>query len=94
MMTLSLIDCVILSLAAWRLSYMIVREDGPFRVLLQLRDRTVLGGLLECVFCVSLWAAVGLIMIWFTPLRPLVYILAISGGAVMLAAWTGVEFQR
>lgn len=90
-MNLSAIDILILALAAWRLAYLAVHEDAPFRLMARIRARTTFGGVLDCIYCSSVWAAVILLLVWFTPLIWLVYVLAISGAALMLATYTGVR---
>lgn len=87
------LDLVVLSLACWRLAYMLVREDGPAHIFARLRARTTVGGLLECMFCSSVWTAVLVFAVWLTPLRPVVAVLAVSGLALMAAKYTGVEYQ-
>ena len=91
---LDLSEWLILAVASWRLAYLLVRERGPFMVLAKMRTHTSLGGLLNCIACVSLWCAFALLGLWLTPLRLVVYALAISGAGLMLASWSGVEFER
>ena len=46
-------------LATWRLSHLLVAEDGPLDVVVRLRgavDRTPLAGVMDCFGCTSLWA--------------------------------------
>lgn len=88
---MSTLDVVILMLATWRLSHLIAREDGPFHILKRLRERLPLEGLTACIFCVSVWTAAGLYMVWFTPFQPIILILAISAGALMLGSYTGAS---
>ncbi len=45
-------------LATWRLSHLLVAEDGPLDAVVRLRtavDRTPLAGVLDCFGCTSLW---------------------------------------
>lgn len=75
-------------LAAWRITYLLNAEDGPWDFLVRLRKRAgngVLGALLDCFYCLSIWVA-----------APLAYFLAddwkhglflwpaISAGAILL----------
>ena len=41
--------------ATWRISHLLVHEDGPARVLARLRQS--IGGMMDCFGCVSLWIA-------------------------------------
>lgn len=86
-------------LACWRVSHLVAREDGPFDVVLRARARagtSVVGRLMDCPYCVSVWAAAPLagwlvrragwrradvIPMW----------LAISGGACALERVTASE---
>jgi len=47
-------------LAVWRVSQLLVRDDGPWHVFARLRRRaesTAWNGLLSCIYCSSLWLA-------------------------------------
>lgn len=88
---MTLTDILILSLATWRLAYLISKEDAPFKLMARFRTRFPLGGGTACIYCSSVWAAIGLWLLLQTPLFPLVYILAASGGAMMLWRYTGGE---
>jgi hypothetical protein len=90
-MTFSLPDLLILSLATWRLAYMLAKENGPYNILTRLRARFVLGGLTACLYCLSLWVAALLYGLSLTPLEPVVWILAASGGALLLHRHTGAD---
>lgn len=83
------LDLLILSLATWRLAYLVAREDAPFAFMRKLRERYPLGGLLSCVNCVSVWVAIALYIVWLTPAYLIVYPLALSGLALMLHRYTG-----
>jgi len=78
---------IILALAAWRLAYMLTNEAGPFGIFAWIRERV--GGALECVYCCSVWTAALWVLLWSTPLQPIIIIFAVSGAALMLAAFTG-----
>lgn len=88
-----LIGVFICMVATWRVSYMIANEDGPFAVFLRLRRTLPLGGLTTCMYCVSVWAAAVLWLLWQTPAQVVVVFLAVSGGALMLGAWTGANYR-
>ncbi|MCF3111178.1 hypothetical protein LL912_20485 [Niabella sp. CC-SYL272] len=47
-------------LAVWRITHLIVREDGPFDVVFLLRKkagRSFWGKLMDCFYCSSVWIA-------------------------------------
>ena len=87
-------EVLIIAVATWRLAYMLVREGGPTEGFTKFRAQHTVGGLLLCVKCTSFWVAALMLALWLTPLRPVVYIFAISGAGLMLASWSGVEFER
>ena len=83
---------MVAALATWRISRLVAKEDGPFDVVLRARARagtSVLGRLMDCPYCVSVWAALPLAG-WLTrrgglPVGDLVPVwLAISAGACLL----------
>src|SRR5258707_1381651 len=71
------------SLATWRLTHLLVEEDGPADVVVRLRARageSWIGELMDCFYCLSTWVAAPL-AVAVTPRRrdtPLVW-LALSG---------------
>lgn len=53
-------------LATWRVSHLIAYEDGPFDVIVRLRQRAgngVLGRLMDCPYCLSFWIAAPLALL-------------------------------
>ena len=81
------------SLATWRLTHLLVEEDGPADVVVRLRVRageSWIGELMDCFYCLSTWVAAPL-AVAITPRRrdtPLVW-LAVSGAACLLERATG-----
>lgn len=71
---------VLLGLATWRVSSLLVSEEGPFDVFLKLRKltgivhdddgkpmvipKTFFAQLLSCVWCTSIWVAVFWVLAW------------------------------
>jgi hypothetical protein len=80
------------ALATWRLSHLLVHEDGPWDLASRLRARAAgseLGRALDCLNCTSLWLAAP-VAAWLAPratLAPLLW-LALSGAAVLLERLT------
>lgn len=84
----------VLALATWRIASLLVAEDGPFHVLLKLRERTTFGGLLDCIWCVSVWIAPLALAAWLAGAAEAVtvgqfgvLVLAISAGAIAFDRW-------
>ena len=49
------------ALATWRVTHLLAEEDGPADVVVRARERlgeSVLGELMDCFACLSLWVAV------------------------------------
>jgi hypothetical protein len=75
-------------LAAWRVTHLLAREDGPADVIARLRARAgsgQLGELMDCFDCLSIWVAAPFAL--FAARRPadrLVTWLALSGAACIL----------
>lgn len=83
-------DLDVLSLATWRLAYMLTGESGPYHVFESLRKEFNPGGLFDCIYCTSVWVAAVVLVLWFSPFRPLVWVLAVSGKALQGAVDSGV----
>ena len=79
---------VVAILAAWRVTRLIAREDGPWRLMVAVRRtcyRLRLAGLIECVHCLGMWTSVAITSLMF-PLRwSSVWMwLGIAGGVSLL----------
>jgi len=88
-MTLDLTSLIILALATWRGAYMLTSETCPFNVCVWVRKHLNLGGVLNCIYCTSFWVAILMLGLWYTDLYPLVYVFAITGGAMVMRSYTG-----
>jgi hypothetical protein len=79
---------VMAALATWRVTHLIVYEDGPWDVIARLRRRAgagFFGKLMDCFYCTSLWvAAAAALAIESTPRDWVLVWLAISGAACLL----------
>ncbi len=77
------------ALAVWRVAHLVVDEDGPWAVIARLRARLgdgVLGQLVDCFACTSIWVAAPAAAVVGARRRrdlPLVW-LALSGAACLL----------
>lgn len=76
------------ALATWRITHLVVDEDGPFDSILKLRSslgRSTLGDLMDCFECVSLLIAIPLAFsVIRSPLGWMLAWLALSGAACLL----------
>lgn len=88
---LSWLEFAVLAVACWRLAHLLVNEKAPFGIMTWVRSKTTLGGLLTCIYCASVWTGAGCYLLWFTPLQPVIWVLAISGLALMLRSYSGVN---
>lgn len=81
------------ALAVWRVTHLLQAEDGPWDVMLRLRQRAgngFWGGLLDCFYCLSVWVA--LAFAWpcgDTIGERLLLWPALSGAAIVLERATG-----
>ena len=85
---------VVASLATWRLALLVAEEDGPGNVIARARARagtSPLGELMDCFYCLSLWAAAPLALVTAPRRRdvPLTW-LALSGAACLLERTTSI----
>jgi hypothetical protein len=80
-------------LAVWRVTHLVVVEDGPWEVLRRLRSlgqRIGLERLINCFLCCSVWVAIPFAFLgardW---VAVVVAVPALSGGAILLERVTG-----
>lgn len=75
-------------LATWRVTHLLAAEDGPLDTMLWLRaklGRSLIGRLMDCFQCLSLWIAVPFtFMVTRSPLTWIAAWLALSGAACLL----------
>lgn len=78
----------IATVATWRVSHLLVAEDGPADLIIRVRTylgRSFFGTLMDCFGCVSLWVALPLaLFVTRQPFELVVVWLALSGGAMLL----------
>jgi hypothetical protein len=49
-----------MSLAVWRVTHLLGKEDGPFNIIFLMRKKAgagFFGSLLDCFYCLSIWIA-------------------------------------
>jgi uncharacterized protein DUF1360 len=89
---------VIAALAVWRITHLVTAEDGPADAIVHARARLgdgVLGRLVDCFYCLSLWVAAPLaFIVCRDPLERLVTWIALSGAACLFERFTAHERIR
>ena len=79
---------VLCALAVWRLSHLLACEDGPFDLVVRLRQRVgngFVGSLMDCYYCVTVWIAIPFaLLLTHDVIAGLVTWLALSGAASAL----------
>jgi hypothetical protein len=61
------LDVMLLALATWRLSSLLVDEDGPFDVFERVRrlaNKVGMGKVFACIWCMSLWVSAALLLLY------------------------------
>lgn len=80
------------ALAVWRLTHLIVAEDGPWNVFVHLRRASAalrLNRLTDCFYCASVWIAIPFALLIAVGWRMIaICIPALSGGAILLERLT------
>jgi hypothetical protein len=75
-------------LTTWRISHLLVSEDGPWEIMARLRQwlgASAIGRLMDCFGCISIWVAAPISFFIFRRLPELfVCWLALSGAAFLL----------
>jgi hypothetical protein len=79
---------VVAALATWRVTHLLVSEDGPADVVVRVRRRLgdgVLGRAMDCFWCLSIWiAAPAALFVTRRPIEAVPTWLALSGAACLL----------
>ena len=79
---------LIATLAVWRITHLFTGEDGPGDIFVRLRrlaGASLLGQLLDCFYCLSVWVAAPIAWMLAGTLRERALLwLGLSGGAILL----------
>lgn len=85
---MSVFTFIIMVLAAWRLTHLFSKEDGPFDIIYRLRKKAgngFFGKLLDCFYCTSVWVALPFgICTGISWHEKLLHWIAFSGAACLL----------
>jgi hypothetical protein len=94
-----MIQLIIIAFAAWYVAHNVVQESGPLNVFGRVRSWALKGKpngapkgsfaeVVTCIYCAAFWASAFIYAIWaLTPAQPVVYVLAIAGGALAVDRW-------
>ena len=84
----SLVALVFGALACWRVTHLFNAEDGPWDLLVRFRrlfGEGVIGKMLDCFYCLSLWVAIPFAIVLSNGWRGAVLLwLSISAAAILL----------
>jgi hypothetical protein len=94
------LNFILYSLATWRISSLLVCEDGPADVFKRLRAAVCrspfFSGLLSCVWCCSVWVGMAFALLGLD--APMVVRIAaglsFSAAAVMIQRWMEVQERQ
>jgi len=77
---------VLLSLAVWRVTALLVHDEGPGGVFVRLRELSdAVGGPLNCFWCTSVWVALLASLFFVSGLKNcLLWWWALSGAAIII----------
>ena len=98
------VEFAIMSVATWRLAFLLVYEGGPFGIVRRLRQWLGIdhdpkgqplpylgggfGGLFACIWCMSFWQAIMVLAVWVY--APYVVVgLSLWGMASLIDWWLG-----
>lgn len=86
------------ALGTWRVTHLLVHEDGPADAVARLREQlgdSPLGGWMDCFYCASMWIAIPFaIFAAKKPVDRLAAWLALSGVACLIDELTSREAER
>jgi hypothetical protein len=79
---------ILATLAVWRLTHLLAAEDGPWNLIAKLRrlaGSSVLGKLMDCFYCLSIWVGIPFCFYPAAGLQSrIITWLALSGAASLL----------
>jgi hypothetical protein len=79
---------VVASLAVWRITHLLAKEDGPADVVVRVRARLgdgTVGRLMDCFYCLSVWVAAPMaLLVCHQTLERFITWIALSGAACVL----------
>jgi len=95
-----IVEAVLIGLAAWRMANFLVNENGPFDIVVSLREQvgvkvgTIEGffpSLFTCVYCMSVWTAIYMYVLW--EIEPII-VMVVAAMAIALVAERFINEQH
>jgi hypothetical protein len=87
------LEFIIVLCATWRLAYLAVKESGPFAFMEKIRAWNNFGGMLDCVYCASIWSAALVVFLWqFKNLHRPIIAVGASGAALLVQRYAGMDY--
>ncbi len=84
---------LVAALATWRVTSLLVAEDGPGRIFARWKTRLGPTGfwseLFDCMWCLSVWIGLLTTVVALTPAWWLLWPLALSAVAIGIGRWLG-----
>ena len=88
---------LLLVIIVWRVTHLLRAEDGPFDLLLKIRNilgKSVIGTMVGCFYCLSIWVGLAAACIEGDTLREIIILtLYYSGASLLLEKLTNKEFH-
>ena len=100
----SFTSLVVWALASWRVSWFLMRDGGPFGIMMEIRERLGFshtvegiplpyfggfpGTLFACMWCMSFWTSILVFVVWAL-FPPVAFILAAWAGACVVESVVG-----
>jgi hypothetical protein len=85
-------------LAVWRLTHLLVAEDGPWDFVYHLRKKlgnSIAGKAMDCFYCLSLWIAAPLSLLVCTNwINRVICWISISGAACLLERFSNFKKEQ
>jgi Protein of unknown function (DUF1360) len=91
-----LVKYFILVIVVWRITHLIVLEDGPFDLIIKIRKlagNSFFGKLMDCFYCLSIWVGLGVAIFTSANVEMIIVLtLYYSGASLLLEKLTNKNF--
>ena len=83
------VDYLMVACATWYLTHCLVNLPGPLKIFVIMRKYI---GVMQCVYCLSLWIGVVVYAFAYVGQTDIVYVFGLVGAGHLLASWTGANY--